>query len=109
MTDTDRTPDTFETIVPHRAKDSPILLNAMLALSARHLSQTRSDDQKWHYHELAGEYNYACIKLINCVLQDDRYRSSWTEHLFAAAIILQVMEEMNGGPLHLPAFIMRLG
>ncbi|AEO62221.1 uncharacterized protein THITE_2106159 [Thermothielavioides terrestris NRRL 8126] len=86
---------TFETVVPQRARDSPILLNAMFALSARHLSQTCNDDRKWHYHELAGRYNYACIKMINSLLGDARYQSSWTEHLFAAAIILQVMEEMN--------------
>ncbi len=41
-------------------------------------------------------YNEACINIMKDLLTSSNYQSGWTEHLFAATIILQVMEEMNG-------------
>lgn len=41
-------------------------------------------------------YNEACINIMKDMLNRNDYQSFWTEDLFAATIILQVMEEMNG-------------
>jgi hypothetical protein len=73
------------------------LLVAIFALSARHLGQTRNGDgAKNTYNQLADTYNEACITIMRELLTSSNYQSGWTEHLFAATIILQVMEEMNG-------------
>lgn len=89
--------DTFEIKVPQMAKNFPVLLNAIFALSARHLGQTLSDSsQRKKYNRLADMHNEACINIIQNLLMSKDYQSGWTEHLFAATIILQVMEEMNG-------------
>ncbi len=70
---------------------------AIFALAARHLGQTRSSDGvKNGYNQLADTYNEACINIMKDLLTSSNYQSGWTEHLFAATIILQVMEEMNG-------------
>jgi hypothetical protein len=83
--------------VPERARDSPVLLNAIFALSARHLGQTHHDNHlKKTYNELADTYNHRCIRITLNLLNSHEFQSGWTEHLFASAIILQVMEEMNG-------------
>ncbi len=83
--------------MPQRARDVPVLLVAIFALSARHLGQTRnSDGVKNGYNQLADTYNEACINIMKDLLTSSNYQSGWTEHLFAATIILQVMEEMNG-------------
>jgi len=72
-------------------------LQSIFALSARHLGQTRSGDGlKSSYNQLADRYNEACINIMKDLLTSSNYQSGWTEHLFAATIILQVMEEMNG-------------
>ncbi|KAL2148430.1 hypothetical protein VTH82DRAFT_2350 [Thermothelomyces myriococcoides] len=89
---------TFEIKVPQMAKNFPVLLNAIFALSARHLGQTLSDSsQRKKYNRLADMHNEACINIIQNLLMSKDYQSGWTEHLFAATIILQVMEEMNAG------------
>lgn len=95
--DRDFISDTFEIIVPQRARDCPVLLKSIFALSARHLGQTRSGDGvKSNFNQLADRYNEACINIMRDLLMSSHYQSGWTEHLFAATIILQVMEEMNG-------------
>jgi triphosphoribosyl-dephospho-CoA synthetase len=69
----------------------------MFALSARHLGQTRAQDQhRKSYNQLADMYNEACINIMKSILTSNNYEPAWTENLFAATIILQVMEEMNG-------------
>lgn len=79
-------PGSFEYIVPQRARSNPILLNAIFALSARHLCKTRTRD----FDQCALYYNEACLEdLRNTV------GCGWSENIFAAAIILQVVEEMN--------------
>ena len=73
------------------------MLKAIFALSARHLGQTRNPDSlKRSYNQLADMYNEACINIMKDMLTRNDYQSFWTEDLFAATIILQVMEEMNG-------------
>lgn len=90
-------PDTFQNIVPHRSRDCQVLLRSIFALSARHLGQTHSDlSQRKKYNQMADTHNAACINIMKCLLTSKNYKSKWTEHLFAATIILQVMEEMNG-------------
>lgn len=69
-----------------------MLLNAIFALSARHLGQTRNEK---YYNDLAGGYNAACLKDLT---ENTKHQSGWTEDRFAAAIILQVVEEINGMP-----------
>ncbi|KAK4120968.1 hypothetical protein N657DRAFT_578711, partial [Parathielavia appendiculata] len=87
---------TFEIIVPQLARDSPVLLKAIFAVSARHWGQTHSDDHlKRMYNQRADMYNEECISIMKDILNRDDYQSGWTEHLFASTIILQVMEEMN--------------
>ncbi|KAK4153637.1 hypothetical protein C8A00DRAFT_43455 [Chaetomidium leptoderma] len=87
---------TFEIIVPQRARDCPVLLNAIFALSARHLGQTHNDARlKKRYNQVADMHNEACISIMRDILTSTEDQSGWTEHLFAATIILQVMEEMN--------------
>jgi hypothetical protein len=80
----------FETIVPQRAGTCPILLNAIFALSARHRSHI-SD-----YDPLASNrYHEECLKYLIPVLNHEVTVSD--ENLFAATIILRVLEEMEGG------------
>ncbi|GAB1313774.1 Transcription factor domain-containing protein [Madurella fahalii] len=76
----------FEYIVPQRARSNPILLNAIFALSARHLCKTRAQD----FDQCALYYNEACLEDLRSTVG-----CGWSENIFAAAIILQVVEEMN--------------
>lgn len=72
--------------MPQRARSCPILLNAIFALSARHLCETRNRE----FDECALYYYEACLEdLKNTVGR------GWSENIFAAAIILQVVEEIN--------------
>ncbi|KAL2261786.1 hypothetical protein VTK26DRAFT_3366 [Humicola hyalothermophila] len=80
---------TFAVEVPRRARGSPILLNAIFALSARHLGQTSGEED---FNTLAVHYNDACLKDLQVYTN---HEPGWTEHLFLTTIILQVMEEMN--------------
>lgn len=83
--------------MPQLSRDNPILLYAIFALSARHLGQTRSEPNlKEKYNELANGYNAACLNLMKGLLDPTQFHPDSIDHLFAATIILQVMEEMNG-------------
>jgi hypothetical protein len=72
--------------VPERARTCPILLNAILALSARHLAETGAPE----YEQCALHYNEACLKNLR-----NNLGCGWSEEVFAAAIILQVVAEMD--------------
>ncbi|KAK4107583.1 hypothetical protein N656DRAFT_719711 [Canariomyces notabilis] len=76
----------FEYEVPERARSYPILLNAILALSARHLAETGAPE----YEQCALHYNEACLKDLR-----NNLGCGWSEEVFAAAIILQVVAEMD--------------
>jgi hypothetical protein len=79
----------FQTVVPQRAGSCPILLNAIFALASRHLSQT-SD-----YDPLASNrYHEQCLRCLIPLL--DNATTISDENLFAATIILRVLEEMDG-------------
>ncbi|KAK4230309.1 hypothetical protein QBC38DRAFT_452496 [Podospora fimiseda] len=79
----------FETLVPERARNCPMLLNAILSFSATHVSQTQ-DPQ---YNQAALEYHLRCIEHVQKSLQN---QDDNQEDHFAAAIILRVIEEMEG-------------
>lgn len=79
----------FETIVPQRVGTYPILLNAIFALAARHMSHISNFDPL-----VSNRYHQACLDdLIPSVNLEE---SRWDENLFAATIILRVLEEMEG-------------
>jgi hypothetical protein len=92
----------FETIVPHRASTCTVLINAIFALSSRHMSHIQkieSDgraDPK-HVDPLSTlRYGNLCSVKLRPVLEYDETMSD--ENMFAAAIILRVWEEMDGRP-----------
>ncbi|KAI8280316.1 hypothetical protein K4K59_008558 [Colletotrichum sp. SAR11_240] len=78
----------FETEVPQRAGSCPILLNAIFALAARHLSLTSA------YDSLASNrYHDECLNYLIPLL--DHAATVSDENLFAATIILRVLEEID--------------
>ncbi|KAK3985753.1 hypothetical protein QBC44DRAFT_152938 [Cladorrhinum sp. PSN332] len=79
----------FETLVPERARNCPMLLNAILSFSATHVSQT-IDPQ---FNQAALEYHLRCIDHVQRSLKN---QTDNQEDHFAAAIILRVVEEMEG-------------
>ncbi|TLD17667.1 uncharacterized protein PgNI_01502 [Pyricularia grisea] len=78
----------FQTVVPRRAGTCPVLLNAIFALAARHLSHTTGYD-----HFAANRYHDMCLNSLIPLLQHGVGFSD--ENLFAATIILRVLEEME--------------
>lgn len=90
----------FETVVPTRAGRCKVLLNAILALSAKHLAHTTTN-----YDPYASDrYHQACLAvLIPILAQQDEHSPHQQHHnapladenLFAATIILRVWEEME--------------
>ncbi|KAL2761030.1 hypothetical protein ACRALDRAFT_1025989, partial [Sodiomyces alcalophilus JCM 7366] len=78
----------FETSIPSRAGTCPILLNAIFALSARHLAHTS------RYDPLASNrYHEQCLAYLIPLLDHAVIVSD--ENLFAATIILRVLEELD--------------
>ncbi|KAH7316996.1 hypothetical protein B0I35DRAFT_479784 [Stachybotrys elegans] len=78
----------FESFVPSRAGSCPVLLNAIFALSARHLAHTS------RYDSLASNrYHEQCLNHLIPLL--DHAVTISDENLFAATIILRVLEEMD--------------
>lgn len=79
----------FQTVVPRRAGTCPTLLNAIFALSSRHLSHTTPN-----YDDLASNrYHHMCLQTLIPTLNHAGTVSD--ENLFAATIILRVLEEME--------------
>ncbi|PMD15758.1 hypothetical protein NA56DRAFT_649841 [Hyaloscypha hepaticicola] len=86
----------FGVDVPERALSCPVLLNALLAFSARHLSRTSDYDPA-----IADYYHQKCVRLLIPML--DQKELVADETLFAAAVILRAFEEtdesnIEGGP-----------
>jgi hypothetical protein len=75
--------------VPERAMSCPVLLNALLAFSARHLSRTSDYDPA-----IADYYHQKCVRLMIPML--DQKELVADETLFAAAVILRAFEETDG-------------
>ncbi|KAJ5609967.1 hypothetical protein N7510_006686, partial [Penicillium lagena] len=78
----------FAVDVPELALSCPVLLNSLMAFSARHLSRTSSFDSA-----VADHYHHECVSLIIPML--DQKDLVADETLFAAAVILRAFEETN--------------
>ncbi|KAI0474337.1 hypothetical protein F4859DRAFT_87227 [Xylaria cf. heliscus] len=79
----------FELIVPERASTCHTLLNAMLAIAARHLSHTTDFDPL-----ASNRYHDECLKYLIPMMNHSSAVAD--ENLFAATIILRMLEEMDG-------------
>lgn len=78
----------FRTVVPQRAATCPTLLNAILALSSRHLSRTGEYDPL-----VSNKYHQECLKHLIPVLDD--VNAALDENLLASTIILRHLEEIE--------------
>lgn len=78
----------FQVEVPKRAGTCPILLNAIFALAARHLSRTGNYDSF-----ASNRYHQECLKYLIPMLNN--HATIADETLFAATIILRVLEEID--------------
>ncbi|KAI1455557.1 hypothetical protein F4805DRAFT_265043 [Annulohypoxylon moriforme] len=78
----------FEFVVPERAAESHTLLNAIFAIAARHLSHTTDFDPL-----ASNRYHDECLKYLIPMLNHASTVSD--ENLFAATIILRMLEEMD--------------
>lgn len=79
----------FETVVPPRAGRCKVLLNAIFALSAKHLAHTTAYDPY-----ASDRYHQECLNVLIPILTHEQHTLS-DENLFAATIILRVWEEME--------------
>ncbi|KAI0189968.1 hypothetical protein EV127DRAFT_481420 [Xylaria flabelliformis] len=79
----------FELIVPERANSCHSLLNAILAIAARHLSHTTDFDPL-----ASNRYHDECLKFLIPMMNHSSAVAD--ENLFAATIILRMLEEMEG-------------
>lgn len=86
----------FRNVVPQRAMNDPILLNAILAASARHLSRISGGDPY-----IADKYHQECIQHLIPMLNDET--AVLDENLLASTVILRYLEEIDvpiSGKLH---------
>jgi hypothetical protein len=87
----------FRNVVPQRAMNDPILMNAILAASARHLSRVSGGDPY-----TADRYHQKCIQHLIPMLSDEA--AVLDENLLASIVILRFLEEIDvplSGKLHL--------
>ncbi|KAI4726689.1 hypothetical protein E4T49_05589 [Aureobasidium sp. EXF-10728] len=87
----------FRKIVPQRALNDPILMNAILAASARHLSRVSGGDPY-----IADKYHQKCIQHLIPILSDEA--AVLDENLLASTVILRFLEEIDvplSGKVHL--------
>lgn len=87
--DTTDTAEHFTRHVPQKALSSPILLNAVLAFSARHLARTSNYDP-----EAAEFFHSACIELLIPALSDQASAAA-DPNILAATVILRIYEQLN--------------
>lgn len=78
----------FELVVPERAGECHTLLNAIFAIAARHLSHTTDFDPL-----ASNRYHDECLKYLIPMLNHASTVSD--ENMFAATIILRMLEEMD--------------
>lgn len=78
----------FRIEVPQRAITCPTLLNAILALSARHLSRLGQYDPL-----VSDTYHQKCLEHLIPMLDDSD--AIWDENLLVSAIILRHLEEID--------------
>ena len=78
----------FRTVVPRHAVNDPVLLNAVLAASARHLARVGNRDP------LAAErYHNECLQHLIPMLSDED--AALSENLLASTVILRYLEEID--------------
>lgn len=80
----------FRNIVPQRAATCPILLNAIFALSARHLSRIGEYDAL-----VSNKYYEMCLQRLIPLLDDSANEAILDENLLAAHVILRHLEEIE--------------
>ncbi|KAF2721018.1 hypothetical protein K431DRAFT_285277 [Polychaeton citri CBS 116435] len=78
----------FRKVVPQRAATCPTLLNAIFALSARHLSRLHDYDPL-----VSNRYHQECLKHLIPMLDDTE--AILDENLLASTIILRHLEEIE--------------
>ncbi|KAM6507064.1 hypothetical protein FALCPG4_018454 [Fusarium falciforme] len=78
----------FAIVVPSRAATCPTLLNAIFALSSRHLSLTAQYDPY-----AADRYHQECLKHLTTVSSDSSALTN--DDLLAATILLRTLEELD--------------
>lgn len=79
----------FALVVPHRAAVCPILLNAIFACSAKHLSRVSDFDPY-----VSDRYHQECLRHLIPKLNDSA--AVMDENLLAATVILRFLEEVQG-------------
>ncbi len=99
----------FELIVPRRARTCEVLFNAVLAFAARHKANTTgiptSDSKIMSYEDIAIECQKKCLFVLMAMIKDEQELTD--ENSFAATVILRVVEEMEG-QLHEPPLPLNL-
>lgn len=78
--------------VPSRARSKPMLANALLALSARHMHRTQRPAAIDEY--LADRYNDACLRVLIPTLASDMDIED--DDLLATLCLLRLLEEIDG-------------
>ncbi|VUC33491.1 unnamed protein product [Clonostachys rosea] len=78
----------FANIVPYRAANSPTLLNAIFALSSRHLSLNGGYDPY-----ASDRYHQECLKHLSTISGDSTDLAN--DDLLAATILLRTLEELD--------------
>ncbi|KAI1008349.1 hypothetical protein LB504_001261 [Fusarium proliferatum] len=78
----------FANIVPPRAASCPTLLNAILALSSRHLSLNAQYDPY-----ASDRYHQACLRHLTTISNDSSALND--DNLLAATILLRTLEELD--------------
>lgn len=79
----------FRTVIPQRALNEPVLLNAIFAASARHLSRVDKSVDPY----LSDRYHQQCIELLIPMLNDDS--AALNENLLASTVILRYLDETD--------------
>ncbi|KIW25177.1 uncharacterized protein PV07_10837 [Cladophialophora immunda] len=89
----------FQVVVPERAFESEVLLNAIFAIAALHLNRSpRKESVEGSSLPvdtvLAEVYHTRCVGMLISLITDENLAT--TEDVLAAAVILRKFEEMNG-------------
>ncbi|KAK3192171.1 hypothetical protein K4F52_001800 [Lecanicillium sp. MT-2017a] len=91
--------DHFRVVVPERALQSKVVLNALLAISALHFNSTlpknTTQDARIRVDPvLADVYHTECIGMLITLINEEE--SATNDDVLAAAVILRKFEEMRG-------------
>jgi hypothetical protein len=92
----------FAVHIPYRARYCDTLFNAIMAMSARHLSRTATFDPYVSDH-----YYQACLETLIPALNDHEVTTD--DDLLAATVILRLLEEYDGEAVDSPTETSRNG